>query len=108
LKQSEELRDPNRVYPEELLAEVLIQIEKDFNRAGFVIEKLENPLSFHDLISKLVALIKPMSSNQIQQLMYAIDLSEQVYLNVQTNPQALCELMIKRVLQKVVWRKKLS
>lgn len=105
MNHSEELRDPKRVYPEELLEEVLIQIEKDFNRAGFQIEKLEKPRSFNDLILKLAILIEPFSPIQIQQLLYAVDLSEQSYIPVQSSPAALCELMIKRILQKVVWRK---
>ncbi len=103
---SEIPRDLKRVYPEELLEEVLHQIEKDFNRAGLEIEKLDKPISLDELINKLAEKIKHLTTVQTQQLLYAVDLNEASYLSVQSNPTALCELIVKRILQKVVWRKK--
>jgi hypothetical protein len=106
LNASEIPRDLKRVYPEELLEEVLHQIEKDFNRAGLEIEKLDKPKSLDELINKLAEKIKQLTTAQTQQLLYAVDLNEASYLSVQSNPTALCELIVKRILQKVVWRKK--
>ena len=101
------------VSQQELSDKFLLQLSKDFNacNAGVYFEQLSSPLEFDillDEISTALAEIKKSGSATFQQLLYRIDVSEKQVVALLSQQTAtteyhlLSELIIKRILQKVI------
>lgn len=95
---------------EELSAKFLQQLAKDFNEigCGVFFEKITVPLHYEVLITEIneaLFAIKKQGSNLHQQLLYRVDISEKQVAEMflrEDNKNALAELIIKRILQKVI------
>ncbi|MCU0360733.1 MAG: hypothetical protein MUF75_08455 [Bacteroidia bacterium] len=95
-----------------------LQLKKDFEVAGCDIEFTEHlPIDFDalgDIISAQIKKIERRSSSKLPELLYRIDISEQqVNRFAHEQPAELwedlvAELIIKRVLQKVILKKTYS
>lgn len=94
------------------------QLKKDFESCGVGVEFIENlPQEFEALKSSLIEAFQPLlkrSSSSLQNLLYRIDISEQQIKNYQTKNRdlnfenVLAELIIKRIFQKVILKKRFS
>lgn len=94
------------------------QLKKDFESAGAGVEFINDlPKEYGALKSILIhalQLLMKNSSSALQTLLYRIDISEQQIKNYRVKngnldfEDVLAELIIKRVLQKVVFKKKFS
>lgn len=96
---------------EELLERFTQQLHRDFEMAGLSVFLPMNDMAFvHNLSSSLMPVLEKMDrAGKIQSLLYRIDITEQQYRSaLQQQPEnsysALAELVIKRVLQKVIFK----
>ncbi len=95
---------------EELSVKFLQQLSKDFNDigCGSFFQKLTVPLQYEELIYEIneaLSVIKKQGNYLHQQLLYRVDISEKqiAQISLLDNKQdALAELIIKRILQKVI------
>ena len=114
----EELDVNNYLFKENLFDLFTAQLKKDFEGAGVNADFTESlPRAFETLTFVLVEELKKISNNSstlISSLLYRIDISEIQIRNYQLkNPkldfeQTLAELIIKRILQKVILKRTYS
>lgn len=98
------------VSQEDLATKFLAQLQKDFDACGMVdfFNKISIPLDYTllvDTLEKALMVLEKQGFNSYQQLFYRIDLPEKqiakLSLNIDKN-KAIAELIIKRILQKVI------
>lgn len=90
------------------------QLHKDFLRVGIDLvltdEVLENPSSFLDYLTNEVDLIMNEAPHLLTQLLYIADLPEsqvnQLFDHDEQPLRSLCEALLKRAAQKVLYREK--
>jgi hypothetical protein len=88
-------------------AETLVQLQKDFQRCG--LEFISNELL--ELLPSIEECIKPVSTRQLQQLIYLIDVPESIFLSLSRKDsfhQELSEVILMREALKVYLRHKFS
>ena len=86
-------------------AETLVQLQKDFQRCG--LELISNELL--ELLPSIEECIKPVSTRQLQQLIYLIDVPESIFLSLSRKDsfhQELSEVILMREALKVYLRHK--
>lgn len=95
---------------EYLLMKFLEQLRKDFDACavGTFFEELKAPVNFTEIVcavSNALSVIEKQGFSGYQQLLYRIDVSEKqiAHISVMENKNnAIAELIIKRILQKVI------
>jgi hypothetical protein len=113
----EELNVNNYLISENLFELFKIQLKKDFDSCSLNTDFIDSlPVQFELLRSSLLVELKPLlkANSILSNLLYRIDISEIQIKNYQLkNPtidfeEVLAELIIKRILQKVILKKKFS
>jgi flagellar biosynthesis component FlhA len=100
----------------ELFEEFVKQLRKDFEGAGEALqEQTVIPQEYNELLGFLVPVIKQVDRNgHLHGLLYRIDVSEQqikkacLQMPEKDFEDVLADLIIRRILQKIVLRKKFS
>lgn len=107
----------NSLLKEDLFLLFKNQLQKDFESAGINAAVNDLPADFGALKQFIVHVLAPLLANNstlVSSLLYRVDVSEQQLQKYQLNnktlgfDEVLAELIIKRVLQKVILRKTFS
>lgn len=110
----EDLEVNNYLIKENLFELFKMQLKKDFSTCGLSIDFIENlPVYFGDLKFVILQQLKPLfkTNSQLSNLLYRVDISEVQLKKYQpkNNPynfeEAVAELIIKRTLQKIIFKK---
>ncbi len=114
----EDLELNQQLMKEDLFTLFKTQLQKDFEVSGIPTDFIkELPSNFGLLRTELIVQLKPVLKNtysSLSNLLYRVDISEsQVKKYEQTNPELnfeeqIAELIIKRILQKVILKKRFS
>jgi hypothetical protein len=114
----EDLDVNNYLLKENLFGLFKNQLKKDFEGAGLSVDFTDDlPLGFDALKTSVMMRLEPLLKNNstlLSSLLYRIDISEIQLQNYQRkNPslpfdEVLAELIIKRILQKVIFKKTFS
>lgn len=96
-----------------ILRLLIEQIKKDHQNAGIPIKILvSRSYSFQELSDILVQKFRDVSSTQLSQLLYRVDISESQLASQMNSPgldlKVIADMIIKRELQKVILRLKYS
>ena len=96
-----------------LFNDLLIQLKKDLDLSGIDSDLLDRVTNEKDLIEILMQIIEDLLTYRLdlfQNLLYRIDITEeQLRLGLEDNPQIrLTEIILKREILKVYFRKKFS
>ena len=105
-----ELNLNNQLKNQDFVSKTISQIEKDFGRCNldFHLTQFSDRNSLED---EILGLIKNLSSDKLQQLMYIIDIQENDYsklLGTEFFHRALAEKILRREALKVFLRENLS
>jgi len=98
---------------EVLLSELVLQLQKDLSLSGINSDIIKEIHDINDLANKLVVLIEDLlmyRSDLFQNLLYRVDINEKKLSNNIGDhlQQKLADLIIKREILKVYFRKKYS
>ena len=88
-------------------ANTLAQLEKDFQRCGLTLSSLD----VDNLLSSVETCIEQLSSTQLQQLIYLVDIPESLFVSMSRKPtfhRELSEAILMREALKVYLRNKFS
>jgi hypothetical protein len=88
-------------------ADTLAQLEKDFHRCGLTLSSLD----VNNLLSSVETCLSHVSSSQLQQLIYLIDIPESLFVSMARKPTFHCELseaILMREALKVYLRSKFN
>ena len=88
-------------------ANTLAQLEKDFQRCGLTLSSLD----VDNLLSSVETCIEQLSSTQLQQLIYLVDIPESLFVSMSRKPtfhRELSEAILMREALKVYLRSKFN
>lgn len=88
-------------------ADTLAQLEKDFQRCGLTLSSSD----VDNLLSSVETLIERVSSTQLQQLIYLVDIPESLFVSISRKPtfhRELSEAILMREALKVYLRSKFN